>query len=169
MRQSSHSCLKQAMRHLYSHLYIRVGESVALFWRMHTLILRMLFHPDPPSLHTRPSKQTVLEDTNVTMRCSATGHPVPTITWYKEGKAIASGETLSLNGHRNVAGKYWCSADNGVGEGVNASVDIDVQCEYMHYTVEKYCVDNWWHNVIGKSPFDEGFLRGMNEVGMKED
>ena len=41
---------------------------------------------------------------------------------------------LSLNVQRNVAGKYWCLADNGVGEAVNASADIDVQCECLYYT-----------------------------------
>ena len=99
---------------------------------MHTLISRICIHPDPPSLKTRPSKQTVLQGTNVTMSCSATGNPIPKITWFKDGKAIGSGETLSLNVQRNVTGKYWCSADNGVGEAVNASADIDVQCEYMY-------------------------------------
>ena len=94
--------------------------------------LRICIHPDPPSLKTRPTKQTVLQGTNVTMSCSATGNPIPKITWFKDGKAIGSGETLSLNVQRNVAGKYWCSADNGVGEAVNASADIDVQCEYMY-------------------------------------
>ncbi|XP_074608784.1 hemicentin-1-like [Acropora palmata] len=89
--------------------------------------LRICIHPDPPSLKTRPTKQTVLQGTNVTMSCSATGNPIPKITWFKDGKAIGSGETLSLNVQRNVAGKYWCSADNGVGEAVNASADIDVQ------------------------------------------
>ena len=93
--------------------------------------LRISIHPDPPSLKTRPSKESVLEDTNVTLRCSATGNPIPKITWFKDGKAIGSGETLSLNVQRNVAGKYWCSAENGVGEAVNASADIDVNCEYM--------------------------------------
>ena len=98
---------------------------------MGTLIWNISFNPDPPSLNTRPAKQTVLKETNVTMRCSATGKPIPKITWFKDGKAIGSGETLSLNVQRNVAGKYWCSAHNGVGEAVNASADIDVNCEYM--------------------------------------
>ena len=72
----------------------------------------------------------------MTMRCSATGNPIPKITWFKDKKAIGSGETLSLNGLRNMAGKYWCSADNGVGEAVNASADIDIQCEYFYRIVE---------------------------------
>ena len=107
------------------------------FWEDARFDLRIsfCFHSDPPSLKTRPSKETVLEDTNVTMRCSATGNPIPKITWFKDRKDIGSGETLSLNVQRNVAGKYWCSADNGVGEAVNASADIDVQCKYLYYTI----------------------------------
>ena len=109
---------------------------------MHTLIFGICILPDPPSLKTRPSKQTILQGTNVTMSCSATGNPIPKITWFKDEKAVGYGETLILNGLRSVAGKYWCSADNGVGKAVNASADIDVQCEYIYRIVEKECMKN---------------------------
>ena len=66
----------------------------------------------------------------MTLHCSAIGNPVPKITWIKDGKTLELGETLSFKALRNQSGKYWCSADNGLGEAVNASADIDVQCKH---------------------------------------
>ena len=131
------------MKQFKSYVYIRRLDSITFFRWMHSLISSISFNPDPPSLTTRPSKQTVLQGTNVTMSCSATGNPIPKITWFKDGKAIGSGETLSLNAQRNVAGKYWCSADNGVGEAVNASADIDVHCEFLYSRILKVFLENW--------------------------
>ena len=83
-----------------------------------------------PSLTTRPSDKTVLEDANVTFQCNAIGNPVPKISWIKDGEAVASGDTLSIvNTKRNQSGKYWCLAENGLNLTANASADLDVQCK----------------------------------------
>ena len=95
------------------------------------LIACMLFWSIvPPSLVIKPSDETVIENEEIRFHCSATGNPVPRITWIKDGKTVGSGETLSLESKRNDSGKYWCSADNGLSEAVNASAYLDVQCEY---------------------------------------
>lgn len=87
-----------------------------------------------PSLTTRPRNQTILEATNVTFHCTATGNPVPKVTWIKDGKILAKGETLSFTTNRNQSGVYWCAADNGLNSTVNASALLDVQCKYNDFS-----------------------------------
>ena len=82
-----------------------------------------------PSLITKPTNQTVIESKTVTFNCSATGNPTPKITWLKDGTTMGHGETLSFEVNRNQSGKYWCSAENGLSEVVNASAILDVQCK----------------------------------------
>ena len=63
--------------------------------------------------------------------CSATGNPVPEITWIKDGQTVKKGDTLRFTVNRNQSGKYWCSADNGFVTVANASVYLDVLCKYQ--------------------------------------
>ena len=84
---------------------------------------------DPPRFITQPSDQTVTENEQLEFRCSAIGNPVPMITWIKDGNSVGIGETLSLGGQRNLSGEYWCLADNGLGEAINSSATLDVQCK----------------------------------------
>ena len=91
----------------------------------------------PPSFDSRPTNQTVIEGTNTTFHCTATGNPTPTITWMKDGKSVAEGHTLSFETSRNDSGKYWCLATNRLGESINTTVNLDVQCKFGKETTEK--------------------------------
>ena len=82
----------------------------------------------PPSLVIQPLDQTVAENEQVTLRCSAIGNPVPEITWIKDGQTVDLGETLSFKAHRERSGKYWCSADSSLKGSVNASAELNIQC-----------------------------------------
>ena len=70
------------------------------------------------------------EKEQIKFTCNAAGNPVPNITWTKDGKTVGTGDTLSLETHRNQSGEYWCSAENGVGLAINASAFLDVRCKY---------------------------------------
>ena len=83
-----------------------------------------------PSFTTTPSNQTIIERNQVTFTCSATGNPVPNITWTKDGETVHTGETLSFVTDRTRAGEYWCLAENVVREAIQARVYLDVQCKY---------------------------------------
>lgn len=74
--------------------------------------------------------QTVEESEAATFHCTATGNPVPTIKWIKDGMTVGVGKTLSFEASRNQSGKYLCSADNGLGTSINASATLGVQCKY---------------------------------------
>ena len=82
----------------------------------------------PPGFTSKPSNQTVLENADVTLHCTAIGNPKPEIRWTKDGKTVGSGETLSLEARRDQSGKYRCSAGNGLSEAVNASAYLDIHC-----------------------------------------
>ena len=83
-----------------------------------------------PIFTRRPSDQTVKEGEEATFYCTATGNPTPKLTWHKDGKTVGAGETLKVAAHKNHSGKYWCSADNGLGLIINASANLNVQCKY---------------------------------------
>lgn len=48
----------------------------------------------------------------------------------KDGKKESQGDTLKFKADRSNAGKYWCSAENGLGISDNSSAYLDVQCKY---------------------------------------
>ena len=84
----------------------------------------------PLSFTTTPRDQTIEEGDNGTFHCKATGNPTPKIVWHKDGKTVATGDTLSFKVNRNQSGRYWCSAENGLGLKLNASALLDVQCKF---------------------------------------
>jgi len=87
---------------------------------------------DPSSIDASPAGQTVLEGSNITLHCNATGNPTPNITWAKDGSptVLYQGETYSLvNIQRQAAGDYTCTAWNGVGQQQNATATVTVHCK----------------------------------------
>ena len=85
---------------------------------------------DLSSFVSKPANQTVKENDFVTFYCTATGNPMPMITWVKNGKTVAQRETLSFEANRNHSGKYWCLAENGLKTVINTSAYLDVLCKY---------------------------------------
>jgi len=90
----------------------------------------MSFFTVLPSFTTTPRNQTIEEGEKSTFLCKATGNPTPKIVWHKDGKTVATGDTLNFTVNRNQSGRYWCSAENGVGVKLNASAFLDVQCKF---------------------------------------
>ena len=83
----------------------------------------------PPSLITRPTDQTIMENKEFTFNCTASGNPTPKITWMKDGVPVGQGNTLSFEANRNQSGYYWCSAQNTFNTTANASSYLDVHCK----------------------------------------
>ncbi|XP_035918462.1 opioid-binding protein/cell adhesion molecule homolog isoform X1 [Anopheles stephensi] len=94
----------------------------------------------PPDILDYPTSQdmVVLEGTNVTLTCAATGVPEPTVTWKREGeKSVTSVENSGITSHdgamlhiyqieRHNAGSYHCIASNGVPPTVSKRIIVTV-------------------------------------------
>ena len=73
------------------------------------------------------------------LSCDASGNPVPTFSWTKDGSAVNS-PTISLssdnkqltitNVSRGDSGEYRCVANNSIGAAVTSdAATLDVQCK----------------------------------------
>ena len=96
---------------------------------------------DPPSLITRVSEQVVLEGgPPISLTCTADGEPAPNITWTTvfangtDSHILFTGEKFILpNNRTNDGTAYRCKASNGIGNDVNHTVNVVVNCEYFKY------------------------------------
>lgn len=107
----------------------------------------------PPDIVDYQTSQDVVRASgqNVTLTCSATGVPLPTITWRREentplwllpdeeGEQQQQREVYSLEGQnltlwqlqRVHMGAYLCIASNGVPPTVSKRIMLVVNCEYI--------------------------------------
>lgn len=84
--------------------------------------------------------ETVVEGSDASLSCNATGNPVPQITWKKVNVPdtfLANGSALTIKSiNRNKAGSYQCTASNGIGEAAQATGVIIVNCKEILACVE---------------------------------
>lgn len=98
----------------------------------------------PPSIMSEPrsGNVTVRKGTTVSLECKANGNPTPTVSWtrisHKRHRSIPDkdltnhGMILTLdNVGRRDAGKYQCTATNGVGKDAVKYIHVSVLCEYQ--------------------------------------
>jgi len=81
------------------------------------------------------SDQDVCEGPLVSLSCSATGKPTPSITWTRVADGaqlpVVDGNYVMSNIQRSSNGTYRCTADNGAGNPVNRTVQVRVRCKCM--------------------------------------
>ena len=78
----------------------------------------------------------------MTLSCNATGNPVPTIQWTRNGSAVDSSDIISrisfshdkkqltiMNVSRTDRGEYRCVAENRVGSDTSDDAKLVVQCK----------------------------------------
>ena len=76
------------------------------------------------------------ESGNVSIECSASGNPIPTITLTGPSNVTVQhnmGNATLVNLNRNQAGLYICRANNGVHSPVSAAIELVVNCTYLIY------------------------------------
>ena len=78
-------------------------------------------------------KLTILDTSNVTVECTATGVPPPLLSWSKDGVKLESLQTNLLH-LKNIAledaGRYTCTAENFLGF-VSRSTLVSVRGKYI--------------------------------------
>ena len=75
----------------------------------------------------------------MTLSCNATGNPVPTISWNRDGSPVNKDGRISfsnekkqltiMNVSRIDSGEYRCVAENRVGNDTS-NATLNVQCKY---------------------------------------
>ena len=109
------------------------------------MLYNFLIFLDLSNIDQAPSNKTIVEGSNVTLHCNATGSPASNITWTKDGSptVLHEGEEYAIsNISRQQHGNYKCTAWNGVGEQSKTSFSINVLCKqfeasffFLHVTV----------------------------------
>ncbi|XP_022102574.1 peroxidasin homolog isoform X3 [Acanthaster planci] len=98
--------------------------------------LRYFGSPKRPTFSQEPSDTEVKQGTTVTLDCSASGYPRPTITWTRHGQSVVDDPrfTLLATGSVHISsvqpqdrGEYTCTATNQAGsESTSATLTVTV-------------------------------------------
>uniref|UniRef100_A0A663EFM0 Hemicentin 1 n=1 Tax=Aquila chrysaetos chrysaetos TaxID=223781 RepID=A0A663EFM0_AQUCH len=70
---------------------------------------------EPPSVVISPNNQTFMEGSEVSIRCSATGYPKPTVVWTHNDILTPEGTLIIRKAVPKDAGVYGCLASNSAG------------------------------------------------------
>ena len=93
-----------------------------------------LFSTVPPRITTEPQRESkVSVGENLTLTCSASGDPLPEVTWSKEGQVLRLFNVTDPVLHlvkvtREDFGSYKCTAKNKVGEASRPAL-VNIACE----------------------------------------
>ena len=93
-----------------------------------------------PLITTQPQGGPVTEGDNVTLSCNASGNPVPSISWTRNGSLLNSSvprisfgvesRKLTITSiNRADSGEYRCVGDNNEGTDTSNAATIDVKCK----------------------------------------
>ncbi|KAL9951099.1 hypothetical protein ACROYT_G043696 [Oculina patagonica] len=95
-----------------------------------------------PEITVHPQAKTKTEGDNVTLSCNATGNPVPTISWTRNGSPVDTignsrirfsenkNELSITNVSRTDSGEYRCVTNNSLGNDTSNAAKLDIQCKY---------------------------------------
>ena len=98
------------------------------------MIYMIFFLSDAPTVTLQQCSSSVTEGDNVTLSCSATGFPLPSVAWVRAStREVLSNSTMHIITavKRNESGSYECLAWNGIGNNSTKTCTIDVQCKYI--------------------------------------
>lgn len=102
---------------------------------MKTMAL-MFKEPSPPLFtHHQPREVDFLKSSKAKLSCNASGVPLPSITWFKDGNSLSSSSVIGSKSysilnfesvHAHDQGQYWCEANNTEGQSRSAPVNLTV-------------------------------------------
>ena len=126
--------------YIYIYIYIYIHTYIYTHTQTQTHIFFFLFFfTDQPEIITHPKNVTIEERLLMTLFCNATGNPLPTISWTKDGSPLTKtqgiiftgeNETLSIaNITRSESGNYRCVTRNSLGNDTSNAAKVDVLCK----------------------------------------
>ena len=84
------------------------------------------------------------ERSDLNLYCGASSKPVPSITWTRvfengsESQVLHTGTSWKIASiNQTNAGKYRCTAYNGIGSPVSHTITVNVLCKYMYYVTQR--------------------------------
>ena len=98
-----------------------------------------------PQITKHPENAIIAEGSNVTLCCNASGDPVPTISWTKDGSTLSTSgnsrinfggdnKTLTIsNVNKADSGEYRCVAVNSLGDATSNPATLNVECKEFCY------------------------------------
>ena len=98
---------------------------------------------DQPEITTHPQNATKTAGDNVTFSCDASGNPVPSFSWNKDGSPLNTSAnpriTLSADKKQltitnldkaDSGSQYQCVANNSIGQAITSNTaSVNVQCK----------------------------------------
>ena len=106
----------------------------------HSFIWFFLFLVSPTLFNNVSGDHSVKERSDLNLYCGASGKPVPSITWTRvfengsESQVLHTGTSWKIASiNQTNAGKYRCTAYNGIGSPVSHTITVKVLCKYMYY------------------------------------
>ncbi|XP_031559258.1 hemicentin-2-like [Actinia tenebrosa] len=107
----------------------------------------------PPEIVMISDNRIALENSSVTLRCIATGNPIPKIRFSKEGKSVPPTKQTKViielpRIQRTDSGTYRCSASNGIGNSIEKAFTLDVQYPPNIFYMPPKVKDSWLHDNV---------------------
>ena len=93
----------------------------------------MFSYSVPAKIQSKIENATVNEQDPIDLKCEASGHPAPSVTWTKDGAPVQSAVAGVIHigkSKRDDSGAYVCKADNNVGQADQIKVFVTVNCKY---------------------------------------
>ena len=98
---------------------------------------------DQPQFTTHPQNATKTAGDNVTFSCDASGNPVPTFSWNKDGSPVNTSAnpritfsadekqlTITNVNQADSGSQYQCVANNSIGQAITSNAaSLNVQCK----------------------------------------
>jgi hemicentin len=102
------------------HIQVIVYGALHFFVDRGLSVLKAVFLlVDPPTIHDIPENLTTIEGRNLTINCSASGHPNVTFRWLYKGRLIQNGQVLHLSEIKSSdQGNYSCVVSNLFGQAI---------------------------------------------------
>ncbi|RVE76544.1 hypothetical protein OJAV_G00010910 [Oryzias javanicus] len=91
------------------------------------VFINVEYPPETSSVSVDPSAE-ILEGSSVTLTCSSDANPAASYTWFKDNRALLSGQEVHFSSIRSEdSGNYSCKSENKHGKSSSIPLFLDVQ------------------------------------------